>query len=337
MLTPPPAEANDKIAILAPSSQVPEIAVERGKEILENEFNLVPEIYPSVTAEKKLSPANRAEEIHRAFESEATAVFAVTGGEDQMRLLRHIELDGIQSNPTRFFGISDNTHLHLALSSAGIVSYYGGQFLPSIIRGRTLPEYTKRYLKAALFEKNIGKIQPANKWTDDNWSLEEERSCEWNTNDGWNWEFPEENLVTGSIWGGCFLAIEHFLATNYHVPEPSTMDDTVVVVESSGLIPEPYLIKSVLRCMGERGYLKKASAVLVGRPKTQSSGNLKHIDQKKYIDMQFSAVYDVLRSYQSDIPIIFNVDFGHTDPHVPIPIGGTVQLDPIQKSITFRK
>lgn len=335
MLTPPPVEHGDTVAVLAPSAQASETAVERGTEILETDFDLNPVIYPSVTADCQLSLLDRAEEIHEVFESDATAAFAVTGGEDQMRLLRHLKLNRIQSNPTRFFGISDNTHLHLALSAAGLVSYYGGQFVPGLACDPKIPEYTKRYLESALFDEYIGEIRPAEQWTDDEWCLEDQNEREWESNDGWEWEFPHDEPVSGTVWGGCYLALEHLLATNHYVPDPDSLAGFVLVVESSGLLPEPYFIKSVLRCLGERGLLEQASAVIVGRPKTRKNGERSYDERKRYQERQFDAVKMIARRYTPDLPIVSNVDFGHTDPHVPVPIGGTVQLNPIQETIIF--
>jgi muramoyltetrapeptide carboxypeptidase LdcA involved in peptidoglycan recycling len=85
-VTPPPVEAGDEVAMLAPSSRMPDSIVERGVERLRASFD----VYPSAVADDRLPPDERAEEIQEAFESDATAVFAVTGGEDQLRLLPHL-------------------------------------------------------------------------------------------------------------------------------------------------------------------------------------------------------------------------------------------------------
>jgi muramoyltetrapeptide carboxypeptidase LdcA involved in peptidoglycan recycling len=252
-VTPPPVEAGDEVAMLAPSSRMPDSIVERGVERLRASFD----VYPSAVADDRLPPDERAEEIQEAFESDATAVFAVTGGEDQLRLLPHLDLERLQDNPTRFFGISDNTHLHLALSAAGVVSYYGCQFVPGIALDPTLPEYTERYLCRTLFEPALGEVEPAAEWTDDHYDFSSDTPRDWESNPGWAWEFPASEPVTGPVWGGCVVVLEQFLAADRCVPEPE--EEFVLALETSELLPEPYTVTSVLRCLGERNLLEKAA------------------------------------------------------------------------------
>ena len=43
-----------------------------------------------------------------------------------------------------------------------------------------------------------------------------------------------------------------------------------------------------------------------------------------------------LRTGYGRLPVVFNVDFGHTDPQVVIPAGGWVRLDGRERRITVR-
>ncbi|WP_440988401.1 S66 family peptidase [Haloarchaeobius baliensis] len=330
---PPAVEPGDEVAVLAPSRQLPASVVDRGTERLRETFDVVPTCYPSVHADEQLSPAERAAEVHEAFASDATAVFAVTGGEDQLRLLRHLELDRLRANPTRFCGISDNTILHLALSAAGVVSYYGCQFVPGLALDLELPAYTERYLRRALFDDALGAVEPADEWTDDHFDFDGDAPREWESNPGWTWDFPTEKAVSGPLWGGCVVVLEHFLAVDRFVPEPD--DEFVLALETSELLPEPYTVQSVLRCLGERGFLDRAAGVVVGRPKTRHRASRSDEERTAYRQAQREAILETCRTYQPDVPILFDLDFGHTDPQLPVPIGGHVELDPAAESVTF--
>ncbi len=332
-VTPPLVNAGDEVAVLAPSSQLPESVVERGVERLQTSFNLSPTVYPSAVADEQLTPDKRAEEVHEAFESDATAVFAVTGGEDQLRLLRHLDLERLQHNPTRFFGISDNTNLHLALSAAGVVSYYGCQFVPGIALDPILPAYTERYLRRALFEPTLGEVEPAAEWTDDYYDFSSDAPRDWEHNPGWEWDFPTNKSVTGPLWGGCVVVLEHFLAVNRFIPEPT--EPFVLALETSELLPSPYTVKSVLRCLGERELLENAAAVLVGRPKTRHKDSRSVRERRQYREHQRNAIRQVCRAHCPNVPILFDFDFGHTDPQLPIPIGGQVTLNPSRELVVF--
>ena len=333
-VTPPPAIPGDEVAVVAPSARLAEPVVEIGLDRL-RELELEPTVYPSVRADERLAPADRAREIHDAFASEATAVVAVTGGEDQMRLLRHLDRDHLATNPTRYYGISDNTCLHHALNAAGIVSYYGGQFVPGIALDLTLPEYTERYLRRALFEESIGDIEPAERWTDDYFHFGEGKAREWECNPGWTWDFPDDETVSGTLWGGCLVVLKNILAANRRVPAPEDVSGNVLAVETSELLPDPYYVRSALRCLGERGLLSQFSALVVGRPKTRHKEPRTDAEREAYRNDQRDAIRTVAREYNPDVPILFDLDFGHTDPHVPVPIGGQVTLDPVAERISF--
>ena len=57
--------------------------------------------------------------------------------------------------------------------------------------------------------------------------------------------------------------------------------------------------------------------------------------RREYRDRQRDAVIDVLARYNPDAPVVFDLEFGHTYPTAPIPIGGRVDVDPATESIRF--
>jgi muramoyltetrapeptide carboxypeptidase LdcA involved in peptidoglycan recycling len=262
-------------------------------------------------------------------------VVAVTGGEDQHRLLRHLDPERLRANPTRFFGISDNTNLHAALAAAGVRSYYGCQFVPGIACDPSLPAYTERYLRRALFEESIGAIEPADEWTDDYYDFAKATPRTWKDGPGWTWDFSTDDVVSGPIWGGCMLVLEHVLAVNRFVPDAAELEGFVLALETSELMPEPYYVRSVLRCLGERGLLGAADAIVVGRPKTRHRDPRSEAIRSAYRTDQRDAIRAVSRTYNPGVPILFDLDFAHTDPQIPLPIGGTVRLDPSAETVSF--
>jgi len=52
-----------------------------------------------------------------------------------------------------------------------------------------------------------------------------------------------------------------------------------------------------------------------------------------YRQAQWDTVLAVVREYNPTIPVIQNLDFGHTDPQVALPMGHKARLDGAQKSI----
>jgi len=44
----------------------------------------------------------------------------------------------------------------------------------------------------------------------------------------------------------------------------------------------------------------------------------------------------MVRQYNQDIPVVQNVDFGHTAPQICLPAGSTMRIDSVSKKIFTR-
>lgn len=173
-ITPPAMTPGDRVAVIAPSSggarnapHVLELALERLRTI----FDLDPVVYPTARQSDEFlaaHPRARAADVHAAYEDpEITGVFATIGGWDQLRMLCHLDPAVLREHPTRFYGMSDNTNLSLALWNSGIVSYNGAQLMNELAVPGELPEYTEQYCRRAFFEDSLGDLEPASEWTDE--------------------------------------------------------------------------------------------------------------------------------------------------------------------------
>ena len=345
-VTPPPLEPGDDVAVVAPSSggaaSAPHV-LELGLDRLQNTFDLNPVVFD--TAEKDddylhANPEERAADIHAAFrDPEIKGVIATIGGDDQLRVLRYLDPDVLAENPTRFFGMSDNTNLALYLWNLGIVSFYGGQIMNQIATPGSLHEYTERHLRRAFFEDSLGGIDPSEEWTDHviEWAQSDyaETTPEYDDGNGWTWRNGEE-VVEGRIWGGCLAIVEWQLAANVHLPDPARLDGQVLAIETAEDLPSAEQVKWTLMCMGERGLLERFDAVLVGRPMTRNRfSDAEPEEREQHRQNQREAILGQLDLYNPDATVVFDVDFGHTNPIAPIPIGGRVRIDGEAETIEF--
>lgn len=348
-IRPEPVSQGDDVAIIAPSSglaalfpDVLEIAVDR----LETTFNLNPVIYPTAEMDPDYlseHPEERARDVHDAFrDSTVSAVFATIGGADQITVLKHLDPDVLRENPTRFFGGSDNTCLTSYLWACGVVSYYGGSLLSDIATPGNLPEYTERYLRRALFDETVGELEPAEQWTDDpvDWGNDDYANTipEFEDNPGRQWHAPSSEAVEGRLWGGCLSILHALLAGDRAVPAPEAIDGDVLAIETSEKMPSADEVGLVLTCMGERGLFERFDAVLVGRPQTRSHEHDPGIEAREiYRDQQWETIRKVFNEYNPSGVAVNGLDFGHTNPISPLPIGDTVRVDPSTESVRFTK
>jgi muramoyltetrapeptide carboxypeptidase LdcA involved in peptidoglycan recycling len=108
----------DTVAVVSPAGRAAAVfpaPLELGLRRLVDEFGLHPVEYPTTRA-PEASPAERARDLHAAFEDpEVKAVIATIGGEDELKVLAHLDGGFLAANPKPFFGYSDNTNLHLFL------------------------------------------------------------------------------------------------------------------------------------------------------------------------------------------------------------------------------
>jgi len=349
-ITPRPAEPGDRVAVIAPSSgaatvfpDVLDLALER----LRDRFDLDPVVFETAEAdpgELRGRPELRAADVHEAFrDPEISAVFATIGGDDQVRVLRHLDGEALRANPTRFFGMSDNTCLASYLWTQGVVSFYGGQLLNQVATPGEFPEYTERYLRRALFEASLGELDPAEAWTDDTveWARDDFRETEpeYEPGDGWRWDVPDERegeVISGRLWGGCLTVLPWLLAADRAVPDPADLAGAVLALETSEELPTADDVRRKLTVLGERGLLERFDAVLVGRPQTRSREDERSDEERAaFRDDQRAAIRKWVREYDPDVPIVFDLDFGHTNPTAPVPIGGRVEIDAGERTIRF--
>ena len=112
---PPKPRPGDRIAVLSPAAGLPAVfphVYELGLSRLRDTYGVVPVEYPT-TRQPDASAADRARDIHAAFaDPSIAAVIASIGGEDQITVIAHLDLDLLRASPKPFFGYSDNTNLH---------------------------------------------------------------------------------------------------------------------------------------------------------------------------------------------------------------------------------
>ncbi|WP_435282437.1 S66 family peptidase [Streptomyces koelreuteriae] len=339
---PPKPSPGDRIAVISPSSGLPglfPLPYELGLERLRKEFGLEPVEYPA-TRRMGSTPRERADDIHAAFaDPDIKAVIASIGGDDQITVLPLLDRELIRANPKPFFGMSDNTNLLAFLRNSGIVGYHGGSVMVELGRPGALHPQTADSLRAALFTSGPYELQPAERWRDldRDWADPATFDAEPETRPGtgWTW-FNADRVVEGRSWGGCLEILGWLLMADREIArDPSEYDGGVLLLETSEDMPSAAEVFSTLRNMGERGLLQRFPALLMGRPKTWFFERPNTPEEAaRYASDQREAVLRAMRAYAPDTTIVFDVDFGHTDPQLVIPYGGILRVDGPERRIT---
>ncbi|MER6959107.1 S66 peptidase family protein [Streptomyces sp. NPDC000618] len=339
---PPKPSPGDRIAVISPSAGLPQLfprPFELGLERLREDFGLEPVEYPT-TRRMGTTPQERADDIHAAFaDSDVRAVVASIGGDDQITVLPLLDRELLRANPKPFFGTSDNTNLLAFLYNAGIVGYHGGSVMCEFGRPGALHPRTADSLRAALFASGPYELRPAERWNDvdRDWAdpATFEAEPESRPGEGWSW-VNADRVVEGRSWGGNLEILSWLLMADREIArDPSVYDGGVLFLETSEELPSATEVFRILRNMGERGLLRRFPALLMARAKTWSFEHPNSPQEgARYAAEQREAVQRALKAYAPDTLAVFDVDFGHTDPQLVIPYGGTVRVDGPARRIT---
>ncbi len=254
------------------------------------------------------SVKSRIEDLHDAFSDKAVkGIFTVIGGFNSNQLLSYIDWKLIKNNPKILCGYSDITALSNAiLAKTGLVTYSGPHF--STLGQRYELEYTIEYLKKCCFSKNSFMVEQSNTWTDDDWWIDQEKRKVRKNN---GWLVINEGKAEGAIIGGNLCTLNLLQGTKY-MPE---LKNTVLFLEDDNE-SKPYTFDRDLQSLIHQPEFEGVQGLVIGRFQDKSEMTreklIKIIKTKKELQ---------------DMPIIADVDFGHTEPKITFPIGGTAVMN----------
>jgi muramoyltetrapeptide carboxypeptidase LdcA involved in peptidoglycan recycling len=342
--TPPPLEPGSRVAVCRPAAApaegtYPEHLIDLGFERLREGFGLEPVAYDSLRADTRElfeAPEQRAAELERAFrDPEIDGVVAAIGGNDQIRVLEHLDPDVFREHPTRFYGTSDNTSVAAFLRELGVVSFYGGTLFTDVCEPGGIGDYTREYLERAFFEASLGDLRQPERFSDEDLDWHDpanlERTPEYEDSDGHR--FHGAGRVEGRTWGGCLEVVNTHLAVDRALPDDTA--GSVLLLETSEELPGAGEVWRTLLALGERGMLD-VGAVLVGRAKARGFGNERPPDDRAaFRERQRETILEGVREYSDDAVVVTDVAFGHARPTAPLPVGGEVVVDADDRTIRF--
>ncbi|MGW6913924.1 S66 family peptidase [Kitasatospora sp. NPDC054939] len=333
----------DRVAVLSPSSGLPgllPLPFELGLRRLREEFGLEVVEYPA-TRTMGSTPEARAADLHAAFaDPDIKAVIASIGGDDQITVLPHLDRELLRANPKPFFGYSDNTNLLLFLRSLGIVGFHGGSVMVELGRPGALNPLTADSLRAALFTSGPYELTASTASGDVDRPWDDPQTFAsapvLEPVDGWWWH-NADRVVDGLGWGGNLEILSRLVKADPAVLpiDADTGTGDVLFLETSEEMPGADEVHGMLRDLGERGLLERFPALLTARAKSWSFEKPLAAEEKaSFRRAQREAVLRALGEYAPATMAVFDVDFGHTDPQLVLPVGGRIRVDGPARRIT---
>lgn len=275
-------------------------------------------------------PEERAKDLMDAFKNpEIKAIFCAIGGNDTIRLLPYIDFEVIKNNPKIFSGFSDSTVNHFMMFHAGLMSFYGPNIMCDISQYVKMSDYTVDAMQKLWFDAEENFEIKSSKI----YSLEDDRVLwkEVNMNENRKWRTEEigyeilqgSGKIQGELLGGCVDTFQNMMGTKIW-PTVSQWKDKILFFEPSEANITPANLEKVLRNLAAQGILKNLKAILVGKP----TYNDYYEEYKKTI-LKIVTEEEKL----TEMPIIYNVNFGHATPITIIPYGAKCEIDADNKTI----
>ncbi|MEV0617450.1 S66 peptidase family protein [Nonomuraea sp. NPDC050404] len=251
--------------------------------------------------------ASRVADLHEAFaDPSVAAILTVIGGFNGNELLPYLDWELIRANPKIFCGYSDITALQNAiLARSGLVTYSGPHWSSFGMRDHF--ERTLRWFTDVTFGAEPVELAAAEVWTDDLWFLDQDKR-EPNDNDGW-WPL-RPGSARGRIVGGNLATLGLLRGTAFM---PS-LDGAILLLEDD-YESHPATFSRNLTSLLQLPDAAGVRGLAIGRFQKATGMTRDLLDHIVGVQPSLAGV-----------PVLGNIDIGHTNPFATIPIGGQAEL-----------
>lgn len=320
-------EKGDTIGVVSPSSPVAAFCprrLRRGVEELEKHGFKV-KLAKHVSEKHKHTAGTvqqRVDDLHAMFkDDEVKAIICTIGGLNSNQLLEFLDYDLIKSHPKILMGFSDITALLDGIhAKTGLVTYLGPALLPQFGEFNGMLPYSWEYFEKVLMQSDDVHVTASKEWTDEftPWDTEDNRPRIMKPNDGMKVLKPGK--ASGIVIGG---NIGTFLLLN-GTPYMPSLQNTILCVEEDE-VETPATMDRFFTQLRHIGAYAKIKGMFMGR--FNSKVGFKKEDSLEEIVLEATEGFD--------FPILYDLDFSHTDPMITIPIGGMCNINTENKSIVF--
>jgi muramoyltetrapeptide carboxypeptidase len=244
-------------------------------------------------------PREVAEEFNRLLrDPRVRAIFPLTGGRMTLSYLDLIDYEAVRADPKPILGMSDISALHLALHGrtglaslhSELVTFGFGEWKESDETRRA--QLADLYLRVLTRDEAPGPLPAFG-----------------------GWECWRSGRARGPLVGGLLNRLTRVQATAYALG-PERFDGAILFLEEVGTSTS--VIWTDLHVLRLAGVFDRIAGMVVGAP-----AEVEPTDGGP--DTLRDVVLDVLD--ERDIPVLGNVDIGHTGPNLPMPLGVRAEVD----------
>lgn len=239
----------------------------------------------------------RAKEINDFFaNSSIDAIICMRGGYGCNRLIEYIDFEIIRRNPKIFVGYSDITTLHMAINEkVGLVTYHGPMAVSNFSGEYNLDTY-RDFIEALSETSKPREIK--------NFSKE--------------LGVLREGKAKGKLVGGNLATLIATLGTEYDLD----YSGKILFLEEIG--EKTYKVDRFLNQLKKHKVFEKINGIILG--------DFRNCPPDSESDMTLMEVFE---DYFKELgkPVMYNLESGHSEPMLTLPLGAMCQLDTKEKRI----
>ena len=372
MLFPEPLKKGDKVAVISLSSGIlgePYCAHEKELGIKKlREFGLEP-----VFTEHALMgtdfimkhPEARAADLKKAFlDGSVKGIICAIGGIETFRTFPYLMEDedfinAVRQHPKFFLGFSDTTNNHFMFHRLGLQTFYGQAFMCDLaeLSGDMLP-YSKAQFESCFAPYHGRKITPSDVWYEErkDFSANAVGTAPVSHKEEHSYELLQGSPVfEGELLGGCIDSMGEMLMTGnidrfgellsdefekcpqlkedfinqieitrkYNIfPTAEEWRGKILFAETSEVMPTPEMLREYLSTLKNEGVFGNINGIIIGKPMNE-----------KYYEEYKSVWREAVDN--AELPILYNVNFGHSAPRAVLPYGAMAHVDANKQEITL--
>ena len=286
-------------------------------------------------------PEARAEDLKLAFaDDNINAIICAIGGNDTYRLLPYLMEDqefinNVKTHPKIFMGFSDTTINHLMFYKLGLSTFYGPSFITDLAElDKNMLPYTEKYFKKLFSWDDNLEIESSPVWYQEreSYGVSEIGKSRGIVNEEHGFEVLNgSGIVEGELFGGCLDSINSILVgkcpeekelfEKYNLlPTKEDLKGKILFLETSETKITPEELSKALNTFKENRFFETINGVIIGKP----IANM-YYDEYKEVYTNFFK--------NTNIPVMYNVNFGHSVPRCIIPYGVKAKIDYDNKKI----
>lgn len=244
----------------------------------------------------------RIRDIDNAIKNDARAIIIYAGGDNINQILPRVDFKALKAHAPIICGFSDNTSLLNAVyNTTGLVTYYGPNFRS--FAGNKEQKFIRESFESMVIGNGPVELKNNTKWWYDKVYLKKNKVYNQHRNSGW-WTFNKA-IGQGTLIGGEIST----MLTLHGTPWAPKYKNKVLFLEMyKGSLGEfDRMLEAILQQKGA----DRLEGLLIGR--FQGIADIKRKDLRSLL---------LAKPQLRGVPIVANLDFGHTLPMLTLPVGG---------------